>query len=113
MDVEVWTAVALLILSAVAYQVVWKGLWEPLRLGRIMAKQGIKGPPFRFLVGQFPEQKEFLESLPDVIPVDSYAALSPTVTPQYALYFPKFPGAHSISSHFLQCTFNKLSFFIP
>lgn len=93
---EVWTAVAVLILSAVAYQVLWKGLWEPLRLGRIMAKQGVKGTPFQFLVGQFHEQKEFLESLPAVIPVDSYGALSPTVTPQYALYFPRFPG----QSHF-------------
>lgn len=66
---EVWNAVAL---TALAYQlmtkVLWNGLWEPLRLRRIMAKQGIKGLPFRFLVGQLPEQGDYLTSLPEVVP---------------------------------------------
>jgi hypothetical protein len=83
-------------LSATAYQVftklLWNGLWVPLRYRRIMAKQGVKGPPFRFLSGQMLEVNAYRESFSEVVPLDSYADLSPTVTPLYALFFPKFPG---------------------
>ncbi|KAG0605545.1 hypothetical protein M758_9G067300 [Ceratodon purpureus] len=79
-------------LSAIVHKLLWKGLWIPLRYRRIMAKQGVKGPPFRFLVGQLHEMWKYRDSFPDAVPLDSYADLSPTVTPQYALFFPKFPG---------------------
>jgi len=101
MPLEVWNALAVVTLSLIVHQLVtkvlWNGLWEPLRLRRIMTKQGVKALPFRFLVGQLPDQKVYLDSIPEVVPIDSYAALSPTVTPQYALFFPKFPGMDWIS----------------
>jgi len=34
----------------------------------------------------------YRDSFPEVVPLDSYADLLPTVTPTYALFFPKFPG---------------------
>jgi len=104
---EVWNALAVVAISVIAYQLVtkvlWSGLWEPLRLRRIMAKQGVKGPPFRFLVGQVPDQKLYMESMPEVVPIDSFAALSPTVTPHYALFFSKFPGTDCFSCCDMLC----------
>jgi len=95
--VEVCNALAVVALSVIAYQLVtkvlWDGLWEPLRFRRIMVKQGVKGLPFRFLVGQLPDQKACLDAIPEVVPIDSFAALSPSVTPLFALFFPKFPGS--------------------
>jgi len=92
---EVWSVLAVVALTAILHhlitKVLWQGLWVPFRYRRIMSKQGVKSVPFRFLVGQFPEQKRFQESLGDVVPVDSFADFSPTVVPQYALFFPKFP----------------------
>jgi len=72
-------------------------LWEPLRLKRFMAKQGVGGPPFRFLVGNLPEVAKFAQSLPEALPLDDkFALFAPTVTPHYALYFPKY-GTQSTS----------------
>jgi hypothetical protein len=86
------------VVSVALYQVftklLWNGLWVPLRYRRIMAKQGVKGPPFRFLFGQMLEVNAYRESFSEVVPLDSYADLSPTVTPLYALFFPKFPGTN-------------------
>jgi hypothetical protein len=66
-------------------------LWEPLRLKRFMAKQGVGGPPFRFLVGNLPEAAKYAQSFPEALPLDDeFGQFSPTVTPQYALYFPKY-----------------------
>ena len=74
-------------------------LWEPLRLKRFMAKQGVGGPPFRFLVGNQPEASKYALSFPKALPLnDEFGEFSPTVTPQYALYFPKY-GTQSISGH--------------
>lgn len=86
------------VVSVALYQVLtkllWNGLWVPLRYRRIMAQQGVKGPPFRFLFGQMLEVNAYRESFSEVVPLDSYADLSPTVTPLYALFFPKFPGTN-------------------
>ena len=72
-------------------------LWEPLRLKQFMAKQGVGGPPFRFIVGNLPEVAEFSRTLPEALPLDDkFGLFSPTVTPQYALYFPKY-GTQSTS----------------
>lgn len=93
MYVEVKNAVAVVAVGAIVYQVMkflWNAVWEPLRLRRIMEKQGVRGPPFRFLVGSLMEANAFSESCPEFLPLDNYANLSPTVTPHYALYFPKF-----------------------
>ena len=90
-------------------------LWEPLRLKRFMAKQGVGGPPFRFLVGNLPEVAEFSQSLPEVLPLDDkFGLFSPTVTPHYALYFPEY-GTQSTSWHwgYHLWTLNWRSFTIP
>ncbi|KAG0620516.1 hypothetical protein M758_4G222100 [Ceratodon purpureus] len=97
MNSELWNAVAVVVVTFIGYQilnkVLWRGIWTPLRLRRIMVKQGVRGPPFRFPFGQVLEFVSFMNSFPEVVPLDSYADLSPTVTPQYALYYPQFPGA--------------------
>ena len=98
MSSELWNAVAVVVVTVIGYQilnkVLWRGIWTPLRLRRIMVKQGVRGPPFRFPFGQVLEFVTFMNSFPEVVPLDSYADLSPTVTPQYALYYPQFPGAN-------------------
>lgn len=93
MHVEVKNALVIVAVGAIVYQVIkflWNAVWEPLRLRRIMEKQGVRGPPFRFLVGNLMEANAFSESCPESLPLDNYANLSPTVTPHYALYFPKY-----------------------
>ncbi|KAG0601785.1 hypothetical protein M758_11G139500 [Ceratodon purpureus] len=66
-------------------------LWEPLRLKRIMQRQGVGGPPFRFLIGSLPEAAAYGQTFPEALPLgDDFSDFSPTVTPQYSLYFPKY-----------------------
>ncbi|KAG0557613.1 hypothetical protein KC19_11G143900 [Ceratodon purpureus] len=66
-------------------------LWEPLRLKRVMQRQGVGGPPFRFLVGNLPEAAAHGQTFPEALPTDDdFSDFSPTVTPQYSLYFPKY-----------------------
>lgn len=92
MHVEVKNALAVVAVGAIVYQVMKSlrnAIWEPLRLHRIMEKQGLRGPPFHFLVGSL-EANAFSESCPEALPLDNYANLSLTVTPHYALYFPKY-----------------------
>ena len=74
-------------------------LWDPLRLKRFMAKQGVGGPPFRFLVINRPEAATYAQSLPEALPLDDkFGHFSPTMTSHYILYFPKY-GMKSISWH--------------
>lgn len=92
MHVEVKNALAVVAVGAIVYQVMKflrNAVWEPLRLRRIMEKQGVRGPPFHFFLGKA-EANAFSESCPEALPLDKYANLSPTVTPHYALYFPKY-----------------------
>lgn len=102
-SVEVRNAVlAVVVASVIVHLVVFKfvraALWEPLRLRRIMNKQGVRGPPFKFLLGQYMDMVRFSESFPETLAMDELANLSPTVTPQYAMYFPKYGAYASISS---------------
>lgn len=93
MSANVSNALAVVVASVLMYHVlkfVRNAFWEPLRLRRIMEKQGIQGPPFLFLIGYIMEIVNFTQSFPDNLPMDDYANLSPTVTPQYALYFRKY-----------------------
>lgn len=93
MAVEVRNAVVAVVVAVLAWQVLrvlWTGVWEPLRLRRVMAKQGLKGPPFKFLIGHLFEAAEFAESFPRSLPLGNYANFAPTVMPQYALYCPKY-----------------------
>nr|PNR50683.1 hypothetical protein PHYPA_009869 [Physcomitrium patens] len=92
-SVNVRNAVAVVVASVIVYSVIKflrDSVWEPLRLSRIMAKQGVSGPPFRFLLGQYMEMVKFTESFPDVMPINDFANMSPTVTPQNALYYLKY-----------------------
>ncbi|KAG0605431.1 hypothetical protein M758_9G058500 [Ceratodon purpureus] len=93
---EVWMAIAAVVLTVAAsaamvplVTMVRTFLWEPLRLRRIMAKQGVKGPPIRFFFGDSPEYGAYAQAFPESLPLafDDYA---PTVTPHHALYFSKF-----------------------
>lgn len=89
MSANVTNALAVVVASVLVYHVLKLArnvLWEPLRLRRIMAKQGIGGPPF----GHGMETFKFAQSFPDNIPMNDFANFSPTVTPQYAMYFPRY-----------------------
>ena len=44
-------AVALLLLAA------WRLVWRPRAVARSLARQGLRGLPYRFLVGSLPEAK--------------------------------------------------------
>lgn len=101
---DVTNALAVMAASVIVYRVMkflWDAVWEPLRLGRIMAKQGVRGPPFRFLFGQFLEMDKFAKSFPENLPLDGFADLLPTSTPQFALYFSKYGTTYSILRQFL------------
>lgn len=93
-SVEVRNAVLAVVVATVIVYHVFKfvraALWEPLRLRRIMTKQGVRGPPFKFLLGQYTDMVKFAESFPETLDMDDFANLSPTVSPQYAMYFPKY-----------------------
>jgi hypothetical protein len=97
-EFEVRNAVAVVVLTIVVSVILvqlftWLRhvLWEPLRLKRFMAKQGVGGPPFRFLVGNQPEASKYAQSFPEALPLDDeFGQFSPAVTPQFALYFPKY-----------------------
>jgi len=88
------TVLAAMVASVIVYHVIFKfvraALLEPLRLRRIMTKQGVSGPPFKFLLGHYPAMVKFSESFPETLAMDNLANLSPTVSPQYAMYFPKY-----------------------
>jgi len=94
-SVEVRNAVlAVVVATVIVYHVIFKfvraAVLEPLRLRRIMTKQGVRGPPFKFLLGQYTDMVKFSESFPETLAMDNLANLSTTVSPQYAMYFPKY-----------------------
>jgi len=92
--------VAVVVATVLVYKVLkllWIGVWEPLRLRRVMARQGVKGPPFKFLIGDLIDMGKFAGSFPEALPLGSYADFSPTVTPQYALFCPKYGMPASFS----------------
>jgi len=103
--VEVGTAVAVVVATVLVYAVLkllWIGVWEPLRFRRVMAQQGVKASPFRFLIGNLDDITKFAESFPEALPLGSYADFSPTVVPQYALFCPKY-GMHASFSYAMVC----------
>ena len=116
-EFEVRNAIAVVALTLVASAILvrlltWlrNVLWEPLRLKQFMAKQGVGGPPFRFLVGNLPEAAKYAQSFPEALPLDDeFGHFSPTVTPQYALYFPKY-GMYAINQLTLRGFYQKKAF---
>lgn len=70
---EVWNSLVAIAITAVIYHIlllVKTVVWEPLRLRRIMMKQGVKGPPFHLLVGNLPEALAFGQSQPEALALD-------------------------------------------
>lgn len=88
MALEVWTAVVVVAATIAILGALRTFLWEPLRLRRCMKKQGVHGPPFRFVVGNLPEAEAFRQSQPEIQPFEYI--FRPTVNPQHALFFPKY-----------------------
>lgn len=64
--------------------------YDPLRISRIMAKQGVRGPPFIPILGSALEIGAFEKTLPESMPLDEHYGLLPTVKSQFHLFFPRF-----------------------
>lgn len=88
MAMGAWTALAVVVATVAILRVLHGIIWEPLRLLRIMNKQGVHGPPFLPVVGNIHEFEAYRSSLPEILPFD-YSNHS-GVAPQHALYGPKY-----------------------
>jgi hypothetical protein len=75
-----------------------KLLWRPLRMRRIMAKQGIGAAPFRILFGNLTECAKYAAKFPEDLHVDNHYDSLSTVSPQFALFFPNNGVTFSFSS---------------
>ncbi|KAG0607683.1 hypothetical protein M758_8G047300 [Ceratodon purpureus] len=64
--------------------------YDPIRISRIMAKQGVRGPPFIPIVGSAHEIGAFEKSFPESMPLEEHYGLLPTVKTQFHLFFPRF-----------------------
>jgi hypothetical protein len=64
--------------------------YDPLRISRIMTKQGVRGPPFIPILGSALEIGAFEKTLPESMPLDEHYGLLPTVKSQFHLFFPRF-----------------------
>lgn len=94
---DVWNALAVVLVAAAASAIVSSlvrllksYLYDPLMITRIMAKQGVRGPPFIPIVGSVAEIAAYEKSFPDSMQVDDYYGVLPTVKPSFHLYFPRF-----------------------
>lgn len=65
-------------------------LYDPVMISRVMARQGVRGPPFIPVVGSAHELAAFEKSFPESMPLDEHYDLLPTVKSQFHLYFPRF-----------------------
>ncbi|KAL6878372.1 hypothetical protein ACP4OV_012542 [Aristida adscensionis] len=58
MGAEAWCAAALLLAALLPpVLALWRLVWRPHAVARSFARQGVRGPPYRFLVGSLPEAK--------------------------------------------------------
>ena len=94
---EVRNAVVLLVVTIAAcslltsvLRLVKLYLYDPIRISRIMAKQGVRGPPFIPVVGSAHEIGACEKSFPESLPLDDHYGLLPTVKTQFHLFFPQF-----------------------
>lgn len=74
----------------VVFSLVKTYLYDPLSIGRIMAKQGIEGPPFHPIFGTTAELNAYVKSVPESLPLDEDHDSMRTVSPHFHMYFPKF-----------------------
>lgn len=95
--VDVRNALALVVVAFAASSFVTSILrlgklyfYDPIRISRIMAKQGVKGPPFTPILGSAHEIAAFEKSFPESMPLDDHYPLMPTVQCQFPLFFPRF-----------------------
>ena len=72
-------AVALLLLAA------WRLVWRPRAVARSLARQGLRGLPYRFLAGSLPEMKRLLVAgRVGVAPLDATCHdIMPVLLPQF------------------------------
>jgi hypothetical protein len=93
---EVRDAVVIGVVTVVALAVhalLQKLLWAPLRMRRIMIRQGVAVAPFHFVVGSLPECFAFANKFSGDLHVENHYDSTPTVSPMNTLYFPK-DGTH-------------------
>ena len=64
--------------------------YDPIRITRIMAKQGVRGPSFIPFLGSAHELVAFEKTFPEAMPLDDHYGLLPTVKSQFHLFFPRF-----------------------
>jgi PHYB activation tagged suppressor 1 len=88
------TAAACLLLALHVAEALW---WRPRRLEAHFAAQGVRGPPYRFLLGSVLEMQEHMEQAgaKPMSPQDSHDAL-PRVLPFYHHWRAKY-GKHRAS----------------
>lgn len=91
---QIWGTLSVVVFTVVASAIFLKGLelvkyflLEPLRLKRVMAKQGLKGPPFRPIFGNIPEIFQFRQKYPEDLALDDYDSAR-IISPHYAKYIP-------------------------
>lgn len=65
-------------------------LYDPLTISRILAKQGVRGPPFIPVLGSAHELVAYEKTFPESMPLDDHYDLLPTVKSQFHLYFSRF-----------------------
>ncbi|XP_062209269.1 cytochrome P450 709B2-like [Phragmites australis] len=70
MGADVRTALQLAALLALLLAL-WRLAWRPLAVARSFARQGIRGPPYRFLAGSLPEARRLLMGGRRVEPLDA------------------------------------------
>jgi hypothetical protein len=107
---ELWDALVVAVLTIVVVSVgAWlrKLVWEPMKMRRIMAKQGVAVTPFHILFGNIKECVAYAAKFPEDCHVDGHYEGTPTVYPQHALYFPKHGAQASLSivTHLLDLIF--------
>ena len=90
---ELQNALVVVMLTIIAMSVgalLRKLLWVPMKMRRIMAKQGVGVTPFHILFGNIKECVAYAAKFPEDCHVDGYYESTPTVYPQHALYFPQY-----------------------
>lgn len=96
LGMELWNALAVFgvtLAASAIWAILLKYVWEPLRMKRIMGKQGVTGPPYRFLFGNILELIAHQKSQP-VLPLDDdHYSLCPGILPHHTLYAPKYGKA--------------------
>lgn len=60
MEPNIGQALAAVLTLLVTMRALWYLIWRPYALARRFARQGIRGPPYRFLVGSLPECQTML-----------------------------------------------------